>query len=92
MNNVYFWMNNKVVTVPVESYLVLSDFIRKPRLMKYVDCHCVDTGRYAPSERYGVFRRNISPVIRDIPVKWQVISLDQFPPEFRAHLLLLGVA
>lgn len=48
----------------------------------YVDCFCIDGRCLDTRSRYGMFSDN----------RWKHIPLDQFPPEFRTHLLLLGVS
>ena len=45
--------------------------------------HCVDVAYTDAEYRYGAFNQLNS--------GWRHIPIDQFPPEFRVHLLLLGV-
>jgi len=47
------------------------------------DKYLVDTEYEIPNQRYGMFMRHGG---------WRPIPIEEFPPEFRVHLLLLGVA
>lgn len=49
----------------------------------YLDKYMVDDRFIKPSQRYGIFSTVSG---------WRVVPLERFPPEFRAHLLLLGVS
>ncbi len=44
---------------------------------------CLDTSDLPGEGRYGMFREG---------GVWADMTLDEFPPEFRVHLLLLGVS
>lgn len=75
----YFWKDGEVFVV---------NEVMFARLAKEMGCeglYCVDTHRTDPSGRYGEFK--------NIPGQfgWKHIPLEQFPPEFRMRLLLLGV-
>lgn len=48
----------------------------------------VDTFHDEPLAKYGKFSINTS----TWKSEWVYIPLEEFPPEFRTHLLLLGVA
>ena len=75
----YFWDGEKVIQMSGQPNV--GD-VRKAGLE---DFYCVDIspGCESPSQRYGMFKRNDG---------WNHYSFDQFPREFRMHLLLLGVA
>ena len=45
--------------------------------------YTVDTEYKLPDQRYGMYTRHGG---------WRPIPIEIFPPEFRVHLLLLGVA
>ena len=47
------------------------------------DKYAVDTEYEIPNQRYGMYMRHGG---------WRPIPIEIFPPEFRVHLLLLGVA
>ena len=46
-----------------------------------LDLYCVDTYCGESYGRYGIFTEK----------GWEEIPLESFPPEFRTHLLLMGV-
>ena len=81
MSATYFWDGEQLIIVPEQVWLENS----KP----YLDMYCVDG--YAGTEkveRYGMF-------VNDTGQRWGCYwgsrPLAEFPKEFRAHLLLLGV-
>lgn len=78
MSTGYFWKDGKVVEYSGEMF---TRQLREAR-PDLENCPCVDTHRIRVNERYGIFRTE----------GWFHIPLDRFPPEFRMHLLLLGVA
>lgn len=84
MNPVYFWDGSKTVVVLTDDVMTCTD----AALGNYLDMPCVDTNwsTNRPQERYGRFTRG-----EGIPA-WITCSVEQLPPEFRAHLLLLGVS
>ena len=50
---------------------------------QYASCLCVDTGMFeSPMMRYGWYDAN---------GKWKHVPFEDFPAEFKTHLLLLGV-
>lgn len=83
--NIYFWINNQV---EVLNYDALNlKFIQSSTMHKYLCCPCVDTfWNDTPDQKYGRFIRAIG------GVKWVPEPIKAFPLDFRAQLLLLGVA
>lgn len=80
MNDVsYFWDYPNVV--------VVGFAITANDATPYMNMYCVDTFNKEDQWRYGLYKYN--PVL-DSP-QWRHIPFDQFPKDFRAHLLLLGV-
>ena len=75
----YFWDGEKVIQMLHRPNV--GD-VQKADLEGF---YCVDISPECeePYRRYGVFKRNDG---------WNHYSFDQFPREFRMHLLLLGVA
>jgi hypothetical protein len=74
----YFWEDGK---------LIISEHPDWPAKNA---CFCVD-GRYPtsePEERYGRVKQELGKV----HYSWVHLPLEQFPKEFRTHLLLLGVS
>ena len=69
--------------MPATYFWVDGEVKIKEDMTVYLGKLCVDT-RYAlkESQRYGLYG--------DKPA-WTSIPLKEFPPEFRMHLLLLGV-
>ena len=86
MSHTYFWYQNKLVTF--DRRLTVIDFDQFP-MQKYRYCPCVDTSASRKAERYGHWAVNDSQ--HSWPTQWIYRPLESFPPEFRAHLLLLGV-
>lgn len=78
MNNCYFWKDGNVL---VTEQVLAEEAIR----YNYTDLLCVDACRTDPESRYGVFK--------NAPQRgWKHVPLENFPKEFRMHLLLLGVS
>ena len=73
----YFWKDKQVV--------IVTDAELDENFASNQGLICVDTQREEPEWRYGWF----SP--EDFS-RWSYIPLDDFPKEFRVHLLLLGVS
>jgi hypothetical protein len=84
--SVYFWKNDQVVIV--HRFLTVHDF-EESFMLKYLYCPCVDTHAIDLEGRYGAFI-HAGPGWLD-KILWDYLPMDAFPPEFRAHLLLLGV-
>lgn len=81
MRVTYFWDGEKLISVPEQVWLENC----KP----YLNMPCVDTYRETDSgERYGMFRPDPKATRG---CYWGGRRLDDFPKEFRASLLLLGV-
>jgi hypothetical protein len=56
------------------------------------DKYCVDTNfRNNPNNRYGMWAEVPEEERTHSMYKWQHIPFDQFPNEFKTHLLLLGI-
>lgn len=72
----YFWKDGEVITE--QWWVTMGAAITK----ELTGLPCVDTSAIDTRMRYGQFTRR----------GWQSIPLPYFPKEFRAHLLLLGVA
>jgi len=91
MSATYFWYQDKLVVL--ERRLVATDF-QQAALHKYRYCPCVDGfeggNSLQSSLRYGHWAVNDK--VRDWPALWQPGFVCDFPVEFRAHLLLLGVS
>jgi hypothetical protein len=85
--SVYFWRNDRVETI--NRRLTVLNFDQSS-MFKYLYCPCVDTYAWDLSERYGMFVNEASGWIAK--ARWESQSIESFPPEFRAHLLLLGVS
>lgn len=79
----YFWQQDRLVILDRNVYT--QDFLQSS-MLKYLYCHCVQitsegrtyTGFFDQSERFTV--------------SWTPYDPTKFDPEFRAHLLLLGVS
>jgi hypothetical protein len=87
MSRVYFWKNDQVEIV--HRFLTVHDF-EHSFMLKYLYCPCVDTHAINLEDRYGAFIQESNG--RLATVRWDYLPMDSFPPEFRAHLLLLGVS
>ena len=87
--SVYFWKNDQVEVV--HRFLTVYD-LEEPSMLKYLYCPCVDTHDRDPKGRYGVFIHEGFVAGRLAKVRRDYVPMDSFPPEFRAHLLLLGVS
>ena len=79
MSNGYFWKDGKVVEYSGDMF---TRQLREGR-PDLEDCLCVDTSRKDEISRYGQFIKNDG---------WHHEPFREFPPEFRMHLLLLGVS
>lgn len=79
----YFWRNDNV---DVLDRFVLTNEFNQSSMLKYIWCPCVksteDGQIYA-----GVFEQDAR-----FKVSWCPCSVEDFRPEFRAYLLLLGVS
>ena len=73
---IYFWKNEQLHTYQGDSD---TDSIKDTQFM---ECYGVDSSNAATSMRYGKYTKN----------GWKHIPLDEFPKEFRANLLLLGIS
>ena len=81
MSATYFWDGKQLISVPEQVWLENC----KP----YLDMYCVDGYRDdEKGERYGMF---VSDAHQHRGCYWGSRHLDEFPKEFRAALLLLGV-
>lgn len=85
--SVYFWRNDQVEVV--NRHLTVLDFDQSS-MFKYLYCPCVDTNAWDTNERYGAFIHSGGGWLA--LVRWENQPIESFPPEFRAHLLLLGVS
>lgn len=81
MSATYFWDGQQLIVVPEQIWLKNC----KP----YLNMYCVDEyGNAESGERYGMFRPDPE-ALREC--YWGGRPLAEFPKEFRAALLLLGV-
>lgn len=87
MSAVYFWHQDKLVTV--RQKLVVDDF-DQTSMHKYRYCPCVDAFEDLYSMRYGYW--GVDDSASSWPAEWVSTSFDHFPAEFKASLLLLGVS
>lgn len=71
-----FWKEGQVFS---QSLLSLTEIKEALELLP-----CVDTWYPGPQARYGRFNKEEAST-------WEHVPLEDFPPEFRATLLLLGV-
>jgi len=79
----YFWRNGRLEIL--DRMLGTYDFTQSS-LLKYLYCHCVqinEDGR----QYIGFFDQT-----ENFKVGWVPYDINKFEPEFRAHLLLLGVS
>lgn len=83
---VYFWRNEQVDVI--DRHLTVLDF-NQSSMFKYLYCPCVDTHGLDIGERYGMFIHEGGGWLAR--VRWDSVPIRSFPPEFRTHLLLLGV-
>lgn len=77
MSATYFWDGKKVRSFGEQFFMATAE--KHHQLGRF----CVDGFRTDPEMRYGKFGQNTS---------WEHVPIEQFPKEFRAHLLLLGVS
>jgi hypothetical protein len=84
---VYFWKDNQVDVI--DGNLTVLDFYQSS-MFKYLYCPCVDTNGIDVDERYGMFIHEGGGWLAQ--VRWGSLPITSFPPEFRTHLLLLGVS
>ena len=75
ISTIYFWKNEQLHT-----YQGASDTGSISRT-QFTNCYAVDSANTAVNMRYGKYTKG----------GWKHIPLDEFPPEFRTALLLLGV-
>jgi hypothetical protein len=86
MSAVYFWRDGRVKVI--NRHLTVLDF-EQSSMFKYLYCPCVDTHAIDLEDRYGAFVHADAGWMTK--VRWDCLPLDSFPPEFRTHLLLLGL-
>jgi hypothetical protein len=84
MSAVYFWHKDQLVTFDWE---IKHPDMALANMHKYRYCPCVDTFQSRKAERYGHWA-----VSNDWITQWVYRPFEGFPPEFKAHLLLLGVS
>lgn len=72
----YFWINGAVQEVDQNA---MNAFIQSG---EGADQLCVDCGASEPATTYGFYNKNGS---------WHHVPYDEFPAEFKTHLLLLGI-
>lgn len=84
--SVYFWKDDRVMVIAKN--LTVLDF-NQSSMFKYLYCPCVDTNGLDLNDRYGMFIHEGGGWIAK--VRWDSVPITDFPAEFRAHLLLLGV-
>lgn len=75
----YFW---------VDGQCVQQDWEIKPIL----GVLCVDDYQTKPMERYGTWVYVEPDAEHEYDYRWESVSLNQFPPEFKMQCLLLGVS
>jgi hypothetical protein len=86
MSATYFWYRDKLVVIDRQ---ILFDEFGEEVMRKYKYCPCVDAYESRPSMRYGFYA--VDDTLHDWQAVWESRTLEGFPDEFRAHLLLLGV-
>ena len=79
MSATYFWDGERVITVPYEVTTRMA-------LNKYENMFCVDTFHQHAHLRYGKFKPRKQGL--DYPY-WDRESYDNFPSEFKMHLLIM---
>lgn len=67
----------------IDGEVVSQSGIQNPKTGKVRTEFCVDTNHTSPNFRYGQFNEHC---------KWCYVPFDNFPLEFKAHLLLLGLS
>ena len=75
VSSIYFWKDEHLHTYQGDSD---TDSIRDTQFM---DCYAVDPGYAAVTMRFGKYTED----------GWRHVPLEDFPKEFRTHLLLLGI-
>jgi hypothetical protein len=88
MSATYFWSNDQVVVL--DRRIFKEDF-NQSSMFKFLYCPCVDG--FADDiliSRYGAWENEGGGWVAR--ATWRPMKPDDLPPEFRTHLLLLGVS
>lgn len=77
----YFWDGEQVL----ENDIGKTGIVTGPQLMKngYANLFCLDAYAASDQSRYGRFRSPVG--------TWEHVPLNQFPKEFRLHLMIRGL-
>jgi hypothetical protein len=87
MSATYFWYQDRLVDIRPQ---VRTESFEQAAMHKYRYCPCVDDFETEPNMRYGIWAQDDK--LRNWSAVWETRHLQEFPAEFRAHLLLLGVS
>ena len=79
----YFWRNNRLEIL--DRMIGTYDFTQYS-MLKYLYCHCVQI------HKNGRHYNGFFDQTENLKVGWVPYDINKFEPEFRAHLLLLGVS
>lgn len=79
----YFWRNNRLEIL--DRFVITGDF-NQSVMLKYLYCPCVMINEHGRTY-VGWFDQS-----ENYHVGWMPYDINKFEPEFRAHLLLLGVS
>ena len=79
MNVLYVWKDKKLETISIPGR---SARLGQAKEHQILDLFCMDTTCEVNYGRHGMFTAT----------GWEEIPFNEFPPEFRMHLLLLGVS
>lgn len=82
----HLWSQGEVVTL--HRPVIGQDF-KSSEMFKYLYCPSVDTYTSDSGGKYGMWQHEGGGWLAT--VSWEPQALERFPPEFRMHLLLLGV-
>ena len=75
----YFWKGTEVLVVKEQLYVGIAE--------AYRGLLCVDAFCASPPQRYGRFSAE-----KESLAQWGHIPIENFPPQFRATLLIMGVS
>jgi len=83
----YFWDADK-------QEVIIIDIDNPERNWILYEAPCVDAGCHDGEDRYGMFTKKDEIKLRDSrrrPSRWVHIPKEDFPKEFQAYLLIMGV-
>ena len=75
--------NNLLLYYWIDGQVVIKSWGKSGSVIR--EAYCVDDDDFDATNRYGMFN---GPKVGG----WKHIPIEEFPKEFRVHLLLLGVA